>query len=177
MEQLTKKESETIKLMTQGGLDRVSAVEKAFNCKSRNVARSYASVLFKKEKVAKALIEAEEGMKGTLIKENEAFVDLVKKYISMDELARLLVEGVRSKDLRIRDAHMEKILRVVSAFPKEQMQNLDGSNFQLVFVRGKEDVKTITGKDLPAMIEQETIETIEPIPTIEEDLPILTNPD
>lgn len=156
MEELTKKESEVIDLVLKGE-DRIDAVERVFNCKNRNSARVYASRLYKKPKVMKRLIEISEKVADKLSEETKDFVGLIKKYISMDELAQILVKGVRSNDKRVSDSCMEKLLRIISAYPKDEVQALDGANFQIVMVGGKKEngVKTIEGKaeDLPILME------------------------
>lgn len=101
------------------------------------------------------LAEVSEKVAEKLSEETKDFVSLIKKYITMDELAQILVKGVRSKDQRCVDQNMEKLLRIISAYPKEELTALSDSNFQIVMVGGKkEDIKTIQGtkEELPMIL-------------------------
>lgn len=164
MEDLTKKEEEVIELVMKGE-NKNDAVMKVFNCANRNVARVYASRLFKKEKVANRLMEASEKvndkLSDNLAEETLSFIDLIKKHITMNELAEILVKGVRSNDKRVSDSCMEKLLRIISAYPKEELQTLGGSLFQLVMIGGKNGQKALeSGReedistDMPIMIQE-----------------------
>lgn len=156
MEELTQKEEKVIEYILQGD-DKITAVQKAFNCKNRNVARSYASRLFRKEKVAKRLAEVSEKVSDKLFDKTKTFLELLLRYVSMEQIAKKLADNLLSNDKRVSDSALEKAMRVISAYPKEEFSALDGSNFQIVMVRGKEEFKTLEGnKEEPIMIVQKS---------------------
>ncbi len=156
MENLTKKEEKAIELIQQGRT-KIDATMEAFNCKTRASAGSYSSRLFNKPKVRERLKAIQSKVDDKLASRNVSFLDLLLKHITMEEIAEKLADNLRSNDKRVSDSALEKAMRVISAYPAEEIKAIDGANFQIVMVgRGKESIKTIEGKteDLPMLMAQ-----------------------
>jgi hypothetical protein len=170
MEYLTDKEEKVIELIQQGR-SKIDAVMEAYNCKTRQSATAYSSRLFKREKVRNELRKIQNMASDKLADKNVSFLNLLLRHITMEEIAEKLADNLRSKDKRVSDSALEKVMRVVSAYPKEEMQTLDGANFQIVMVGGKKEneVKTIEGKveEVMPMLMQKNEETKE-LPVIQE---------
>ena len=157
MEELTQREARFIEILAEGEEDRIKALKEAgFNFKSDQSARVYLNRLLKKPKVIQRLRIIRDKVDDRIADKTKSFLDLLLKHVSMEEIAKKLADNLRSNDKRVSDSALEKAMRVISAYPKEDLAALSDANFQIVMVKGAENIKTLAAKSEPPMIIQET---------------------
>ena len=117
---LTKKEALAVEYFLQGE-NQTEAVMKAFECKTRDSARSLASRVFSKEKVIKELAERRKSLQQKLTDKTLKFVEIVERYAPKDAIAKQLAENILSNDKRVSDTAIDKYLRLRGEYPPQKM--------------------------------------------------------
>ena len=120
MEKLTKKERLAIEYYLESS-NQTDAVLRAYDCKDRNSARSLASRVFNKLRVATELAKRQTELNQKLADRNLKFVELVEKYAPRNIIAQKLAENILSQDKRVSDSGIEKYLRLRMEYPPERI--------------------------------------------------------
>lgn len=111
MNKLTKKEALAVEYYLQGD-NKTEAVMKAYECRTRDSARSLGARVFSKPKVSTELAERQKLLQQKLVDNNLKFIDLLEKYAPKDAIAKQMAENILSNDKRVSSTAIDQYLKI-----------------------------------------------------------------
>jgi len=116
MKKLTNQQMAVIELVSQG-IDELAAVERAYNCGSKDSAYAIKSKLFKQKLFKEELDKIADKRRDKLADKGKKITDFIDELISGKEIAEIIVRNAKSEDKRMSDLGVDKILKLKAAYP------------------------------------------------------------